>query len=184
MCLQTTISSFKEKKLYMLFDYMDVNRDGILDSEELMFFPKNLISKRKGKLGEELTAVYKEAWVRICDANNLPRDNQSLTRNQWLAGLKVLMNTTWFAETAIPSVTRIYFDSLDHDHDDTISLKEWREHNHNRGLTDENLILSTFNRLDADGDGRISREAIKHAILQFYFGEDPSDDYSFLYAVK
>ncbi|XP_064599456.1 mitrocomin-like [Liolophura sinensis] len=181
---QATIASYKKKKFEITFKYMDVNKDGILDMEEFMYFPKKLISSGKKELGEQLTAMYNEGWGRLCDAINLPRDTASLTKDQWLTAHQEVNKTAWFAETAIPSSARIYFDSLDSDHDGTISLKQWREYNKNRGLTDESVIQSTFNRLDTDGDGRISREEMKHAIVQFHLGEDPSDDYSFLYAIN
>ncbi|XP_064599457.1 uncharacterized protein LOC135466002 [Liolophura sinensis] len=156
---------------------MDVNKDGILDIEEVMHYPKKLISNGKKELGEDRTVVYNNVWGRLCDVINLTVDDQ------WLTVHQEVNKKTWFAETAIPSVARLYFDSLDSDHDSTISLKQWREYNKNRGLADESVIQSTFHRLDTDGDGRISREEMKHAIVQFHFGEDPSDDYSFLYAI-
>ncbi|XP_064598770.1 mitrocomin-like [Liolophura sinensis] len=171
------------KKWEILFDYVDTTRDGIVDIEEMMSYPNRLVSEGKQERGKLLGDILSETWGRMCEANNLPREHASLTKAQWVIGRRALTKTDWFRKTYVPTLATIHFESLDRDHDNTITLDEWRTYKHKRGVTDDAAIQSAFKRLDLDGDGIISQEEMTHAITQFCIGEDPSDDYSFLYIV-
>eukprot|EP00527_Entomoneis_sp_CCMP2396_P009313 CAMPEP_0198138294 /NCGR_PEP_ID=MMETSP1443-20131203/1704_1 /TAXON_ID=186043 /ORGANISM="Entomoneis sp., Strain CCMP2396" /LENGTH=175 /DNA_ID=CAMNT_0043800005 /DNA_START=100 /DNA_END=627 /DNA_ORIENTATION=+ len=68
-------------------------------------------------------------------------------------------------------VNLLLFDCVDVDHDGSVSLKEYVNFVKPLGVTEDDAKLS-FNMIDADGDGTLSKEELSVACAHYYFDTD------------
>lgn len=64
------------QKWKILFDFLDLGRDGFLKKEELMASHTQLIKRGKVDSRSLLSKVSKSHWYRVCQAINLPPEQQ------------------------------------------------------------------------------------------------------------
>ncbi|XP_064596677.1 clytin-like [Liolophura sinensis] len=169
------------RKWKMLFEFLDLDGDGFLKLEEFMEFPTQLIKVGKVDLGSHLAKVYKSHWDKVCQAVNLPPGQQKIGGDLWIKGFHVVNQSKWFQSNFVPTMSKAFFDSMDKNGNNLISLEEWREHYNLMGANDEEFIRQSFAKMDENGDGEISREEFDHAFWSFSNYHGPDKDFSFLY---
>lgn len=170
------------KKFGITFDFLNLDHEEELSLSTMMSFPIQLLKNGLVELGARLALTYKNYFDRVCQAALIKTGATSIGRKDWIRGNHHVVKTDWYKMEFIPTAVGVYFQCLDVDNDHEISFIEWKRLYELRGITDDQFCRSTFDRMDQNGDGAISKEEFEYAFRQFALCENPDNDYSFLYA--
>ena len=173
------------KKWVFFFYALDVNRDGVLEPEDmdlivdrlvaarpdqfskseiknlryvtLKNFDKLLIEATKGK-GRRINIL---EWVNIIERNNEPNKESYFIR--------------WFSVAAV----RFLFDLFDQNHDGVIDFDEFESLYQILGLNRSNIIFA-FKQLDVNKDGVLSKSELYEAISNYFSASNATiENYTF-----
>ena len=98
----------------------------------------------------------------------------SVDLDEWLAYWQVTLEDHERYEAEVEAITNHLFSVFDTDEDEGIGSDEFCDFYGVFGLG-ANLARSIFVELDANNDGRISREELMEIGRQFYRSDDPGD---------
>lgn len=164
-------SELQRRKVAVVFDAMDVDRDGFLTEADFQSLAARWTAARDWEPGSEhhtrLVGLM-TGWWDVLAASDLDRDDR-VTLAEVLA-----VNDGWQAlSEANRDTANTMFDAIDENADGRISAQEYRRliEVWTGRDTDTDEI---FPRLDRDGDGYISRDEFAELWSQFWFGDDPN----------
>ena len=164
-------SELQRRKVAVVFDAMDVDRDGFLTEADFQALAARWTATRDWAPGSDhhtRLAELMTGWWAVLAESDLDRDDR-VTLDEVLA-----VNDGWEALAEANRSTAItMFDAIDENADGQISADEYRRivEVWTGQETDTDEI---FPLLDSDGDGYISREEFATLWSQFWFGDDPS----------
>jgi juvenile hormone diol kinase len=173
------MESLRRRKMVRLFDVFDANGNGFLEAADLELVATNAAKLRGHAIGspehKKLHALYMGIW----QAQQATKDR--IPKEEWLAARdKVLADKQAFMQKWIDGLADTLFRIVDANGDDRISLQEYEDFLkiHGRDPKDAALI---FPKLDVDGDGFVSREEMKKAVVEFYFSDDATSPGNWLF---
>ena len=151
---------------------MDMNNDGFVSREDFELMAKRLVGN-SGKISKEKTDDIFKAFLAIPDYLGVkPGEKLSLEEAAKLANEKYLspnaQKPSGYHDTL--------FDCIDTDSDGVISMEEFKVYFKIVGhdITDEE-IKHAFHTIDANGNGKISRDEFVAAAKDFYFGVEETE---------
>lgn len=155
-------SDLQRRKVSVVFTAMDANSDGYLDESDFRALTTRWVSLRGGD--EELLSQVMMGWWATLHA---AAGHDRVTIDNVLRIVEALPKTP----EAVTSTADAMFAAVDSNRDDYISPDEYQI------MIDAWLGRdgdTDFPRLDADGDGRLSRAEFAELWLEFWAGDDAS----------
>jgi len=165
-------SELQRRKVAVVFDAMDVDRDGFLTEADFQSLADRWTASTDWAPGSDhharLTGLM-TGWWAVLAASDLDRDDR-VTLDEVLA-----VNDGWDAlAEANRDTANTMFDAIDDNADGRISAEEYRRliEVWTGRDTDTDEI---FPLLDTDGDGYLSRDEFATLWSQFWSGDDPDE---------
>ncbi|XP_064597773.1 uncharacterized protein LOC135464199 [Liolophura sinensis] len=177
------MDAYEKQRWTGLYRFLNVSGSGLLTISELMEYPCHLLREGKVEDACRIAKVLKRIWDANLEQAGRSKGETSLNLEDWIKGHYGRSEQDWYHNEAIPSLAGAMFDIMDENHDNLISLAEWRDHYKRHGVKNEEFVRSTFAKMDTNSDGSISRQEFEYA-LKMYLKHDPDNDYSFLYTVE
>ncbi len=159
------MTEFQIRKMDVLFDAYDGNKDGYLEATDFDR-PAERFDARMGTTGpgERPSAWWRGFWQGMTP---LADSDGRVSRAAWLAYLDGVWSDPATFDQLIQGGVSLYIAVVDTNGDGMLSLDEYRHLFYALSL-DEGMVDDIFPRLDADGDGYLSREELAQRVREFY----------------
>jgi Ca2+-binding EF-hand superfamily protein len=162
-------SEYQERKFAKLFEYFDTDQDGTINQTDL----DGLVQSWCAEFGvqprtpewQQITDEVNKLWRKLVEYAD---GDERVTREEWVAAAR---NPQFVHDVAIP-FGMAAFDLGDRDHDGRMSAEEAVAGQIAGGHSVEESLRS-FNAIDTDGDGFITRDEYQRSLEEFYTSEDP-----------
>ena len=163
-----------------MFDFLDVNGDGEITLNELVYKASDIICKNLGATPEQIQR-HQEAVVAFFRGAGMEYDKPTKWKD-YLEGWKRLATDELkkWAKNQV-NLIRLWgdalFDIIDKDGNGSISLDEWKTYTRCSGIiqTDEDCER-TFKHCDLDNSGRLDVDEMTRQHLGFWYTLDPTAD--------
>ena len=155
---------------------IDINKDGFISREDFELMGIKL-AEHSGMTGEKAEAAKKQ-FLKVADMINLkPGVKTPLEEAAKKANEKLLTSMTARERSALIDDTHdLLFDALDTNNDGVISFGEFKVYlNIIAPEIGEDLITHSFNTIDIDKNGEISREEFLAAANDFLQGVEETE---------
>ena len=170
-------SELPEKNVGSLFDLIDADRDGYITEDDMPATGRRALDAlgiTDAQERAEIMALYSPIWEQLradCDLNGDGR----ITRQEFTTAFTTGLGDpeAYYQRIFGPFVGRIA-QMADRDGDGFIGADEYAGLFAPQGM-DEHVLRAGFERLDTDGDGRISIAEFADAIAQMFLSQDPAD---------
>ena len=165
-------NEFWQKKIYKVAKIRDVDGDGLITKADYY-----LIFQRYKDMGtpeEHLKKLEKIAGD-ICKAFGIADGSTGLTYEEYV---QIFQESLVRAD--LDKILGVQFESIDGDGNGEISLKEWTDHYRAMGL-DTNYAKPSFEAMDTNGDGIVSKEEFFAYLKEFYFSVEDKLKSSIVY---
>lgn len=169
------LSELRQKKLMKWFEIYDADGDGVITKKDFAQFvmttAANLAIKPgapeyRQLQGHEMAFFHK---IRaICGMEN----DGHLTPDQWLAAMDQFLNRRGEYESIIEPALAYWLRFLDWDQNGRMSRERYIQHQMSLGSAHD-AAESAFHRLDVNGSGYLSVDAIMKNWRDFFYSEDP-----------
>jgi Ca2+-binding EF-hand superfamily protein len=173
-----------DRKIDRCFGHLDVNRDGQIQSHDLVALAARLMSNfavpADSRKGKQVTQTFGNWWKALVSNMDVDGDRE-ITPDEFRTGMRATFVTPsgGFDEFFRPAAQAI-IDVADTDDDGIVSRHEFRRVQEAFG-TPPVKIDEAFARLDADGDGFLSHQEIMDAFRDYYTKEDPQNPGNWLF---
>lgn len=169
------VADLRERNLGIGFDtVLDHDGDGVVTAADFERFGADFcdeIGVPDGPTADALRAAFRSWWEQlsaVCDQDGDGR----ITRQEWVTAY--LSDPEAYSRD-FSRIAELTAEAADIDGDGFIEQAEYvRMFQRNAGLGDQ-VFLAAFQRLDQDGDGRISTQEFQAACAQFFLSHDPAD---------
>lgn len=176
------LSELQKKKFSLQFHLLDANSNGILERSDFVRAAEMLIEDRgwesESGPSQRLMEQYTAGWE-IVRQSCASAGSQQVTLDQWLAFHGQLLDNDRQArqnadlyQSPIEQFSNFLFDLFDTNGDQMISREEHASFCRSLNIP-EGQIQMSFDRMDIDQNGFLSREELMDMILEFYFSDDP-----------
>ncbi|XP_076048114.1 sarcoplasmic calcium-binding protein isoform X2 [Oratosquilla oratoria] len=165
-------STFWRKKMRSHHVAIDVNKDGVVSWDDFEIIVKNfenngsLAPTELNRLREELRHVWENAWGAAGDPYVF------ISQEQFLSNMEHMLNNRKMRKK-MGGPLPYFFMAVDTDGSGEISLDEFQVFFKCLGLPEESAE-ETFNMIDVNGDGKISRKEFVRTGREFFLSEDES----------
>ena len=175
MSLSEEQKAYHLRKMRTASKRFDVNKDGYISREDVELMSERL--KEYGNLTMEQVERAHQGFMKYAEIFDLkpgakiPLDEMSQKSSKAILSMSADERKSMFHSTH-----DTLFDVIDLNKDGHISLKEFKVHFRVLGadISDEEIVHS-FNTIDADKNGEISREEFLAAADDFYNGVDATE---------
>lgn len=157
------------------FQKWDVNGDGVIDRSDYDAEARRIVEAFGETVSSERGRVVREALLAMYDRQARVAGvgpGEGMTQQQYLAANQKLMfnqGDAGFDELLRPAIAAIV-DLCDRDRDGLVSRMELRSWLGSAvGLSDADSD-ATFDRIDTDGDGRLTVDELVMAVRDFHYG--------------
>jgi juvenile hormone diol kinase len=170
------LSELQKRKLIILFHMLDINKDGAMSQEDFELVSRNFAILRGWQPGSSeydyLLEEFMSMWtVYFCTADRSFESKVSI--HDFLEGFeRQFASQHGHSSPIIKLMVDTTFDLVDADGDGLLSLAEHSQYFQAYGF-DLNVASVSFEHLDRDRDGYISKSEFCQAINEF-FGNDPN----------
>jgi Ca2+-binding EF-hand superfamily protein len=165
----------KDHKFTILFDWFDQNEDGYLTADDFEQMADMFTALAQEHDSENVTAMrsaFQTWWGLLRDSGDTDTDGQ-LTRQEFLALMKSSITAPDNFESAVLAIADALMRALDTDGSGTLSTSEYVGMYSSLGVPPEHSTAA-FHLLDRNGDGQISHDEFRTAIVEFYLSDDPN----------
>jgi Ca2+-binding EF-hand superfamily protein len=164
---------YLERKIRAGFTHLDADGDGVLTEDEHILMGKRTaaaLGYPEGSRSEQhMIDAYCQVWQ-----THLSRDadgDGKITADEFVASTKSLSNDP----AVLEELANALFNIADRGGDGEIDLGEYLAfvRGHAPRLSEADVI-DGFAHLDQDGDGRLTRDELVSAIVEYWTSEDPN----------
>ncbi|TCO59643.1 EF-hand domain-containing protein [Actinocrispum wychmicini] len=165
-------TQLQKRKYEKAFDRFDVNRDGVLQENDITAMAK--IWCETFKVGPasgdaaRINDLATKLWADITAATDTDQSG-TVSKSEWNAAME---KPDFVDRVALPFALAV-FDVADRDKSGTLSVHEMIAGQSRAGIT-EDETRRMFEALDTDHDGTVSRDEYAAAIREFYLSDDPN----------
>lgn len=170
-------SDFQRKKHSYFFQILDLNRNGVLELNDFSDMAEqvrvklglDLGSKEHKEIADKSTKFFYHFLEEIS-----PKDPQGIIEKEWIEHFDQTLGGELDEEVLEESQELIFnyvFDFFDHNRDGFITKSEYEFFYEIFGA-DTGFLESSFQKLDKNGDGKISRYEMLASIEDFLISDD------------
>jgi Ca2+-binding EF-hand superfamily protein len=156
-----------ERKIRTCFTRLDANKSGKISAEDFMLIAErfNEVGHLTGAAAQEMKDFYtNEIWLKYFKAPDADESTcESFIHNLRTLGKKMILATT-------NDIHNRYFTNIDQDNDGLLSLEDFKKYFYVMGIGAE-FAKATFDAIDANHDGQVSRGEFITAGNDFFGGE-------------
>jgi Ca2+-binding EF-hand superfamily protein len=165
-------TQLQKRKYEKAFDRFDVNRDGVLQENDITAMAKTWCetfnvaphSKEATRINDLATKLWRDVLA-ATDTDS----GGTVTKEEWNAAME---KPDFVDRVALPFALAV-FDVADTDNSGRLSVNEMIAAQTRAGITEEET-RRMFDALDSDHDGEVTRDEYAKAIREFYLSEDPN----------
>ncbi|HSV67879.1 MAG TPA: EF-hand domain-containing protein [Mycobacteriales bacterium] len=165
----------KNQKFNVLFDWFDQNKDGYLtadDFEQMANMFAALAQEQDSANTNAMRTAFQTWWGLLRDSGDVDADGR-LTRQEFLNLMKSSVTAPGNFESAVLAIADALMRALDTDSSGTLTTSEYVGMYSALGIPPEHSTAA-FHLLDRNGDGEISHDEFRTAIVEFYLSDDPN----------
>ncbi|WP_282791585.1 EF-hand domain-containing protein [Streptomyces sp. CC224B] len=163
-----------QRKYDLIFDRLDIDGNGVLEFADCLRMGQAVI--RAGHVREDsseadaLFTAYREAWQRLVEAADADGDGV-ITREEFKAAMSETLGRREQVVAGCRAVLDAEFRAIDADDDGLVPSADFQRYLEALGSTPAEA-RATCESLDANGDGRVSREEFHDGWTQYLLSDD------------
>jgi hypothetical protein len=169
------LTDFQKRKLNVLFNLYDVDKDGFEEQADFEQIVQNLATTLRIQPGSpehtRLYAAHVAVWNNVQQLVGSP-GSQRVARGEYLAGYDRLLSAKGNFLAAVGSWSDSLIELSDRDGDGRLSQQEYVANLRSFNV-DEAAANEAFRRLDLDGDGYLTHDEISRSVEEFFYSDDP-----------
>lgn len=169
------LTDLQRRKLTRYFRVYDIDDDGRISEPDFERVVENVRIlhglPETSPVHRQLRDAYLRRWTAVRESADVDGDG-GVDLDEWLGYWEGVLHSDDRYETEVATVVRQLFAQFDTDDDGVLGPREFADFFGIYGL-DRRLAHQTFERLDRDGDGRITRSELVEISHEFYRGDDP-----------
>jgi Ca2+-binding EF-hand superfamily protein len=172
-----TSQAFLVRKIEASFDLFDADGDGALTENDHILMGQRA-ARELGHLPDspkehDAVAAFCSVWREL----HLPRDTDGdgrIGRDEFVASTLALSADEALTHTTVGRIVDCVMDIMGRGENQEIGFAQYAAYvkSHGPGLSDD-AIRQGFERIDADGNGHLSREELRQAVLDYFTSIDP-----------
>lgn len=179
--MPTTATEVQLRKLQKWFASFDADGDGVIDVLDFtgmaQLYCEAYSVAPRSEAWRRMHGCAHVAW-RAIEQRTGTANAAKLTRDEWVSWLGTNEYTDFVVRAAIP-FSLMAFSIADADGDGRCEVDEMMAAQHRSGMSEEEIHRS-FDMLDLDGDGYVTRDDFTQALREFYFSKDPDAPGNFM----
>ncbi|WP_026421237.1 EF-hand domain-containing protein [Actinokineospora inagensis] len=165
-------TQLQQRKFEKAFERFDVDRDGVLQQNDITAMAKIWQETFAVSSGTEeanrIHSLAAQLWQDITSATDTDADG-TISKAEWTTAME---RPEFIDKVALPFALAV-FDLADKDSSGSLSVEEMIAGQARSGIS-EAETRRMFEALDADHDGSVSRDEYANAIREFYLSDDPN----------
>jgi Ca2+-binding EF-hand superfamily protein len=170
-------SDLRERNLRSIFAVFDVNGDGVIGAIDFVEMA-GLVCDLVGVTDDDRRAAFKDGYLSWWEQLRADADSDGdgqITAAEFAATAASGRGDplVYYNQTAGP-VLAMMTEAMDHDGDGFIEHRDYQRLSGLPGM-DPQVFLAAFDRLDTDGDGRLSLAQFQEAIAHLFSSQNPAD---------
>ncbi|MFJ9695280.1 EF-hand domain-containing protein [Kitasatospora sp. NPDC101183] len=159
------------------FDHLDADGDGLITEQDHVLMGHSVARSLGHQQGSEAEAVIVRAYLAIwkdLHLSRLPAGTRVVTREQFLRTAGSVADDPAAALACYGALATAFLAVADSDRSGTVDAGEFFvfQRGHFAGLSRDDSDAA-FRRLDLDGDGVLSAEEFRSAIVEYWTSRDP-----------
>ena len=168
-------NEFWLKKIRNVYTVRDLNKDGYISKADFM-----IMIQRYKDMGcpEEHLDKLSCGYNFLCATLGLPDENAKVTLEESITNFTAPSNSPNVDQIA--GLFNLMFEFIDSDENGVISYKEWEDYYRVCGI-DTKFAKASFDAMDTNGDGLISKEEFYAYNMEFYFSTEDTLKSSIMY---
>ncbi|MFF3979689.1 EF-hand domain-containing protein [Streptomyces sp. NPDC001828] len=176
-------NDLQDHKFDMCFGHADQNKDGVVDSADILTFAARVIAAVNEPFDSpkstEMLRVCQNWWEGMASALDTNQDGK-IDPQEYRVGMRRLVGSKSAFEAASRPVATAIWKLCDRDNDGEVTAEEFSAVQLAFGTTPENARIG-FEKLDLNGDGSLSVDELTIAFRDFYTSTDPSTNGNWLF---
>lgn len=168
-------TAVKSQKFSTLFDWFDQDQDGQLTQDDLQatakVFSRTAAEDDHANI-KAIHSAFEQWWQLLLEHGDTDGDGQ-VSRQEFITIMEANVTAPEHFESAVMAIADAVMKALDANSDGVLSLVEYMRLYDTLGVPKEHSA-EAFTRLDLDGDGVISFDEYRNAIVDFYLSADPN----------
>lgn len=170
------LTDLQKRKLDRMFSILDVDGDGRIGRSDYTARVRALARLRGWAEGtpeyDRNLAFALEEWDNVVQSADADEDD-GVSRAEFHRYADVFLGDRDAVRAYARGDTQLLFDAMDTDRDGKLSAEEYREYLQVCGA-DGSVAHAFFAHADLDGDGRLTRAEMAHAMEEFLLSTDPA----------
>jgi Ca2+-binding EF-hand superfamily protein len=177
------LTAFRKRKLGMLFDAMDVNRDGHVERADFVRRVETLARLRGWQPGsapyQRNLEIALDEWQNLRESADVA-ENGRVAREEFLRYAEVFLTDRDAIRAYARGDVQLMFDAMDADGDGRITKEEYRLYLEACGL-DASGADTFFAHADLNEDDHVTRAEMTHAVEEYLVSDDPASSSNVLF---
>ncbi len=169
-----TLSAVRHQKLTHLFDILDLDSNGLIDTADIQAFIDAIARSRNyaqtSLAYRALKRAYLGLWEKLAQQLDTNAD-QKITLEEWLAFFEAVDKDNAFAEQFVRPIEMAMVKLLDVDGDGKVRLNDYQALARACNIPQPD-IETVFKLMDTDSDGTLTEYEAGRAIVTFFMSDD------------